>query len=60
MRRSTIWASLHGLCEITNNDGEVVKVDPTGPLFVQAGGATELSVDAALGGADIECAAHSG
>jgi DNA-binding transcriptional LysR family regulator len=34
-------------------NGEVVQVDPTGPLIVQAGGATELSVEAAIGGSGI-------
>ena len=31
-------------------DGEVVKVDPSGPLLVQAGAATDLAVDAAIAG----------
>jgi DNA-binding transcriptional LysR family regulator len=34
-------------------DGEVVKVDPSGPLLVQAGAATDLAVDAALAGSGI-------
>src|SRR5580692_1674529 len=34
-------------------DGEVVKVDPSGPLLVQAGPATDLAVEAALGGSGI-------
>src|ERR1700675_2364000 len=34
-------------------DGEVVKVDPSGPLLVQAGTATDLAVDAALAGSGI-------
>ena len=34
-------------------DGEVVQVDPTGPLIVQAGAATDLAVDAALAGSGI-------
>jgi DNA-binding transcriptional LysR family regulator len=34
-------------------DGEVVRVDPTGPLIVRAGGATDLAVDAAIAGAGI-------
>jgi DNA-binding transcriptional LysR family regulator len=34
-------------------DGEVVKVDPSGPLLVQAGAATDLAIDAALGGSGI-------
>src|SRR5580692_8393678 len=34
-------------------DGEVVKVNPSGPLLVQAGAATDLAVDAALAGSGI-------
>jgi DNA-binding transcriptional LysR family regulator len=34
-------------------DGEVVRVDPTGPLLVVLGGATDLAVDAAIAGAGI-------
>jgi DNA-binding transcriptional LysR family regulator len=34
-------------------EGEVVRVDPTGPLIVRAGGATDLAVDAAIAGAGI-------
>ena len=34
-------------------EGEVVKVDPSGPLLVQAGAATDLAVDAALAGRGI-------
>jgi DNA-binding transcriptional LysR family regulator len=34
-------------------DGDVVKVDPTGPLIVTAGGATDLAVDAALAGSGV-------
>jgi DNA-binding transcriptional LysR family regulator len=34
-------------------DGEVVKVDPSGPLLVQAGTATDLAVDAALAGSGV-------
>ncbi len=34
-------------------DGEVVRVDPTGPLIVRAGGATDLAVDAAIAGTGI-------
>jgi DNA-binding transcriptional LysR family regulator len=34
-------------------DGEKVRVDPTGPLLVQAGTATDLSVDAAIAGTGI-------
>jgi DNA-binding transcriptional LysR family regulator len=34
-------------------DGEVVRVDPTGPLVVRAGGGTDLSVDAAIAGTGI-------
>lgn len=34
-------------------DGEIVRVDPTGPLIVQAGGAIDLAVDAAISGLGI-------
>jgi DNA-binding transcriptional LysR family regulator len=34
-------------------DGEVVRVDPTGPLLVRIGGATDLAVDAAIAGTGI-------
>ncbi len=34
-------------------EGEAVQVDPSGPLIVQAGAATDLSVDAAIGGSGI-------
>jgi DNA-binding transcriptional LysR family regulator len=34
-------------------DGEVVRVEPTGPLIVRAGGATDLAVDAAVAGVGI-------
>jgi DNA-binding transcriptional LysR family regulator len=34
-------------------DGEVVKVDPTGPLIVRAGTATDLAVDAAVAGSGV-------
>ena len=34
-------------------DGEVVRVDPTGPLLVQIGAATDLAVDAAIAGSGI-------
>ncbi|MDF2119517.1 LysR family transcriptional regulator [Roseiarcaceae bacterium H3SJ34-1] len=34
-------------------DGEVVRVDPTGPLVVRLGGAADLSVSAAIGGVGI-------
>jgi DNA-binding transcriptional LysR family regulator len=34
-------------------DGEVVRVDPTGPLIVRIGGATDLAVDAAIAGTGI-------
>lgn len=34
-------------------DGEVVRVDPAGPLLVSAGAATDLSVDAAIAGTGI-------
>jgi DNA-binding transcriptional LysR family regulator len=34
-------------------DGEIVRIDPAGPLLVSAGGATDLSVEAALAGVGI-------
>jgi len=34
-------------------DGEVVRVDPAGPLLVSAGGGTDLAVDAAVAGTGI-------
>ena len=34
-------------------DGEVVRVDPTGPLLVRVGAATDLAVDAAVAGSGI-------
>jgi len=34
-------------------DGEAVKIDPTGPLVVTAGGASDLAVDAAIAGSGI-------
>jgi DNA-binding transcriptional LysR family regulator len=34
-------------------EGEVVRVDPAGPLIVQAGGATDLAVDIAIAGTGI-------
>ncbi|WP_043360940.1 LysR family transcriptional regulator [Belnapia sp. F-4-1] len=34
-------------------EGETVRVDPTGPLVVNVGGAVDLSVEAAVGGAGI-------
>jgi DNA-binding transcriptional LysR family regulator len=34
-------------------DGEVVRVDPTGPLLVTMGGGTDLAVDAAIAGTGI-------
>jgi DNA-binding transcriptional LysR family regulator len=34
-------------------DGEVVRIDPTGPLIVRAGGGTDLAVDAAVAGAGV-------
>jgi DNA-binding transcriptional LysR family regulator len=34
-------------------DGEVVRVEPTGPLLVQIGAATDLTVDAAIAGTGI-------
>lgn len=36
-------------------DGEVVKVDPAGPLLVSIGGASDLSVDAAIAGLGVVC-----
>ncbi|MBY5807551.1 LysR family transcriptional regulator [Rhizobium ruizarguesonis] len=36
-------------------DGEIVRVDPTGPLIVRVGGATDLAVDAAISGTGIVC-----
>lgn len=34
-------------------DGEVVKVDPVGPLIVRIGAATDLAVDAAIAGTGV-------
>jgi DNA-binding transcriptional LysR family regulator len=34
-------------------DGETVLIDPTGPLVVQAGTATDLAIDAAIAGAGV-------
>ena len=34
-------------------DGEVVKIEPTGPLTVRIGTATDLAVDAAIGGSGV-------
>ena len=34
-------------------DGAVVKVDPTGPLIVRVGAATDLAVDAAVAGSGV-------
>ena len=34
-------------------DGEIVRVDPTGPLVVRVGAATDLAVDAAIAGTGI-------
>ncbi|MCX5519404.1 LysR substrate-binding domain-containing protein [Kaistia defluvii] len=34
-------------------EGEIIRVDPSGPLIVQAGPATDLAVDAALAGTGI-------
>lgn len=36
-------------------DGEVVRVDPTGPLLVSMGTATDLAVEAAIAGTGIVC-----
>jgi DNA-binding transcriptional LysR family regulator len=35
------------------HDGEIVKVDPSGPLVVRVGAATDLAVDAALAGSGV-------
>jgi len=35
------------------HDGEVVRVEPSGPLLVRIGGATDLVVDAALAGVGV-------
>jgi DNA-binding transcriptional LysR family regulator len=34
-------------------DGEVVKVEPSGPLIVRVGAATDLAVDAAVAGSGV-------
>jgi DNA-binding transcriptional LysR family regulator len=34
-------------------DGEIVKVEPSGPLLVQVGGATDLAVEAAVAGTGL-------
>jgi DNA-binding transcriptional LysR family regulator len=34
-------------------DGEIVKVEPSGPLLVQVGGATDLAVEAAIAGTGL-------
>ena len=34
-------------------DGEVVKVEPTGPLIVRVGAATDLAVEAAVAGSGV-------
>jgi DNA-binding transcriptional LysR family regulator len=36
-------------------DGEIVRVDPTGPLLVSVGTATDLAVEAAIAGTGIIC-----
>jgi len=36
-------------------DGEVVRIDPSGPLLVQAGAAIDLAVEAAIAGTGIMC-----
>ncbi|WP_199229797.1 LysR family transcriptional regulator [Luteibacter sp. OK325] len=36
-------------------DGEVVVVDPTGPMIVRIGGGTDLAVDVAVAGTGIVC-----
>jgi DNA-binding transcriptional LysR family regulator len=35
------------------NDGELVRIDPTGPLVISVGTATDLAVDAAIAGTGI-------
>jgi DNA-binding transcriptional LysR family regulator len=35
------------------HDGMVVRIDPSGPLIVSAGGATDLAVEAAIAGAGV-------
>jgi DNA-binding transcriptional LysR family regulator len=34
-------------------DGETIRIEPSGPLVVSAGGATDLAVDAAIAGAGV-------
>jgi DNA-binding transcriptional LysR family regulator len=34
-------------------DGEVIRIDPSGPLLVRAGGGTDLAIDAAIAGTGI-------
>lgn len=34
-------------------DGEIVKLDPTGPLIVRAGAAMDLAIDAAIAGSGV-------
>jgi DNA-binding transcriptional LysR family regulator len=41
-------------------DGEVIKVDVTGPLMVSLGGATDLLVDAAIAGTGIVPCSRTG
>jgi DNA-binding transcriptional LysR family regulator len=36
-------------------DGEIVRIEPRGPLLVSAGAATDLAVDAAIAGTGITC-----
>jgi len=36
-------------------DGEIVRIEPTGPLLVSIGTATELAVDAAIAGTGVIC-----
>ncbi|OWV78510.1 LysR family transcriptional regulator [Rhizobium sp. N122] len=36
-------------------EGEMVRVDPSGPLIVRVGGATDLTVDAAIAGTGVVC-----
>lgn len=42
---STLWEF--------ERDGEVIRIEPTGPLVVRVGGATDLAVDAAIAGTGV-------
>ena len=37
-----------GMTHVLERDGKVVRIDPSGPLIVQVGAATDLAVDAAI------------